>query len=42
MDLWLGIERSQFCLKGGEAMPRLGLLGFKCGEKNLLLRDGIA
>jgi hypothetical protein len=42
VDLWLGIEGSQFCSKGGEAMPRLVLLGFKCGEQSLLLRDGIA
>jgi hypothetical protein len=42
VDLWLGIERSQFCSKGGEAVARLALLGFKCGEQSLLLRDGIA
>ena len=42
VDLWLGTERSQFCSKGGEAMPRLVLLGFKCNEKSLLMRDGIA
>jgi hypothetical protein len=42
VDLWLGIGRSYLCSKGGEAMPRLVLLGFKCGQQSLLLRDGIA
>jgi hypothetical protein len=42
VDRRLGIERSQFRSKGGEAVPRLVLLGFKAGEQSLLLRDGIA
>ena len=42
MDFRPGVERSQFCPKGGEAMARLILLSFKCGEQSLLLRDGIA
>ena len=41
VDFRFGVERSQFCSKGGEAMPRLGLLGFKRGEQSLLVRNGV-
>jgi hypothetical protein len=42
LDFRCPVERSQLCSKGGEAMPRLRLLGFERGETSLRLHDGIA
>jgi hypothetical protein len=42
MDLRFGAGRRQVGSERSESMPRLGLLNFKCGEKSLLLRNGIA
>jgi hypothetical protein len=42
MDLRFGVERRQLGSERRQSMPGLGLLNFKCGEKSLLLRDGIA
>src|ERR1039457_1321675 len=42
MDLRFGVQRSQLGPERGESMSRLSLLGFKHGEKSLLMRDGVA
>jgi hypothetical protein len=41
-DHGLGLERSQFGSECCKSVSQFGLVGFKCGQQSLLVREGVA